>query len=237
MKTRLLISVFLVLTLTMINRGNAGLGVSDLEVHIRIENGQSDWYEVADIANEPRLNTTAFNITVQVSWVPTNNDWTPQVNNSDLVVEVSFQKNLNVNNITLAPTQHSLVFAKIVSATPGIYHGLIQFKGTIQLPPNSTGNPTNPGGSAHVTFDVVNPVKQAYASYDFKPIIIFSLIGGVSATAILTFLHIRKNIRHKRKLPMLTLAIKTDKRTSRKEYMRNYMREKRRKQREAKSQS
>ena len=197
-----------------------GIGASDYPYDKVIYVNNSFSVDIARLTNIGTLN-----FTVKPVWIPDNNP--------SCTVELP-------TNFMLVVGESKTITCNVFSSTVGNFSGKVEFICDVNLPANFTGNPSVPGHTTKVNFIFKEPIKQAYMPYDYKPILIIGSIMGISATAILTFLHIRKKHPSQAQITNVNVNIsnlKTDKRTSRKEYMRNYMREKRRKQREAKSQS
>jgi len=115
-----------------------GLGISDYEIKADLEVGETKKFEVARL-----YNTGDLNITITSTWIP-------NYNTSDIEVVIT------PNPVFLIPDQSKPLYAKVTAHDEiGTYSGIFDFACTTERPENSTGSPTEPGGSARATFTVI----------------------------------------------------------------------------------
>jgi len=185
MKTNL-ISLFIVLALTLTatiayaEDFTVGLGVSDYEARPIITVGGSMKFEVARVSNQGTLN-----LTIVPSYVP-------DYNATQARITVVFTPNMT----TLAPQENILIYGEVTEASEvGTFNGKVEFKTTVVLPPDYTGNPSTPGGSAKVTITVteVPPVVEPLAIFnvEFNPLLLGVPIGFSGLGAVVYLRHRR----------------------------------------------
>lgn len=190
MKTRY-IPLFIVLTLTLMASAaysedyTVGLGVSDYEARPRVTVGSSLFFEVARVSNEGTLN-----LTITPIYVPDYD--APQ---SGLTVVFT------PNTTTLAPQENILIIGEVTEALAvGTFNGKVEFKTTVVLPANATGNPSTPGGSAKVTITItevppaVEQLPIAIFNVEFNPLLLGIPIG-FSGLGAVVYLHHRRSKR------------------------------------------
>jgi len=180
------IPLFIVLALTLTatiayaEDFTVGLGVSDYEARPKITIGQSLKFEVARVSNEGTLNLTITPVYV------------PDYDASQSGITVVFAPNAT----TLAPQENILIIGEVTEASEaGVFNGKVEFKTTVVLPANATGNPSTPGGSAKVTITITEapPVAEPLATFNvgFNPLLLGIPIGFSGLGAVVYLRHRR----------------------------------------------
>jgi len=180
------IPLFIVLALTLTatiayaEDFTVGLGVSDYEARPIITVGGSMKFEVARVSNQGTLN-----LTIVPSYVP-------DYNATQARITVVFTPNMT----TLAPQENILIYGEVTEASEvGTFNGKVEFKTTVVLPPDYTGNPSTPGGSAKVTITITEapPVAEQLAIFnvEFNPLLLGIPIGFSGLGALVYLRHRR----------------------------------------------
>jgi hypothetical protein len=191
-KTRY-IPLFIVLALTLTaalghsEDFTVGLGVSDYEARPIVTVGSSLRFEVARVSNQGTLS-----LTITPTYVPDYN-----------ATEASITVIFTPNTTTLAPQENILIYGEVTEALAvGTFNGKVEFKTSVVLPANATGNPSTPGGSAKVTITItevppaVEQLPIAVFNVEFNPLLLGIPIGFSGLGAVVYLHHRRSKSKH-----------------------------------------